>query len=269
MSTLTARAPIVVVPTHEVAARAADVIAEVVGRRPDAVLGYATGRTPLALYAELARRVHAGALDLSATRAVALDEYAGLAASDPRSFAAYLRREVVGPLGIDPRNVHLLDGSGASEAVLAGRCAAYDTLLDALGVDLQVVGIGRNGHLAFNEPGTPFGATTRVTVLAESTRRDNADAFGGDPSTVPSRALTQGPATIARAHTILLVATGGGKADAVAAAFDGPIDPVCPASLLQRHPHLRAVLDPPAAAGLSRRGRGFTPSDSPTAKEQR
>lgn len=241
---------------------AADVVADTVRARPDAVIGFATGRTPRALYAQLARRVARRELDLRGIRVVALDEYVGVAPDDPRSFAAYLDAHVIRPLHIDPRRVSLLDGSAASDEVLAERCRAYDRLLDAAGVDLQIVGIGRNGHIGFSEPGTPFETATHLARLTEATRRDNADAFGGDPRRVPERALTQGPATIARARTILLVASGDGKADAVAAAFDGPIDPACPASLLQRHPRVRAVLDPAAATGLSRRGRGVTPDRS-------
>jgi glucosamine-6-phosphate deaminase len=179
-----------------VAETAADVVAGVVRERPAAVIGFATGSSPLRLYAALASRVRRGDLDLTRTTAVAVDEYVGTAPDDPRSFAAYLRHNVLEPLGI-PR--------------------------------------------------------TRA-VLAEETRAANAGAFA--PIPVPVASITIGLASIAQARTILLVATGDDKADAVAAAFDGPVDPSCPGSLLQRHPDVRAVLDPTAASSLSRRGRG-------------
>ena len=156
-----------------------------------------------------------------------------------------------------PRRVALLDGSAASAAVFAARCQTYERAIrTAGGLDLQIVGIGANGHLAFNEPGSQFESRTRVAPLAPSTRLANSAAFGSArrrPRVRPHPGL----ATIAEARTILLVAAGDEKADAVAAVFDGPIDPSCPASLLQRHRDVRAVLDPAAASGLSRRGRGF------------
>lgn len=237
--------------TSRVAEAAADAVAEVLRAKPGAVIGFPTGATPLGLYEELAARD----LDFSRVTAVALDEYLGTPPDDPRSFSAYLRRHVLGPLGIG--RAILLDGTPDSDVVLATRCTAHENAIRAVGgVDLQVVGIGANGHLGFNEPGTPFSSRTRVAALAPETRWANAVAFA--PDDVPAASLTQGLATIAKARTILLVATGDAKADAVAAAFDGPVDPSCPASLLQRHPDARAVLDPAAASGLSRRGRGLT-----------
>ena len=184
-----------------------------------------------------------------------MDEYVGITASDPRSFAAYLRRHVLEPRGIPRERAVLLDGSPAAHEILERRADEHERAIrTAGGLDLLIVGIGRNGHLAFNEPGTPFDSRTRVAALAEETRAANAGAFA--PGPVPVSSITIGLATIAEARTILLVATGGDKADAVAAAFDGPVDPSCPGSLLQRHPDVRAVLDPTAASSLSRRGRG-------------
>ena len=238
-----------------VAETAADVVAGIVREQPTAVIGFATGSTPLPLYSALASRVRRGELDLSGTTAVGLDEYVGITESDPRSFAAYLRRHVLGPFGIPRERAALLDGSPAAHDVLERRCVEHErAITSAGGLDLLIAGIGRNGHLAFNEPGTPFDSRTRVAVLAEGTRAANAEAFAPHP--VPAASITIGLATIAEARTILLVATGDDKADAVAAAFDGPVDPSCPGSLLQRHPDVRAVLDPTAASSLSRRGRG-------------
>lgn len=238
----------------EVAGAAADVVAGILEQRRDAVIGFPTGSTPRGLYRELAARVQRGELDFSAVTAVALDEYLRVRPTDPRSFTAYLQTHVLTPLAI--ADAILLDGTPAVRSALDLRCRAHeDAIAGAGGVDLQIVGIGRNGHLAFNEPGTPFDSRTHVSALTPGTRLANSAGFA--PAEVPTASLTQGLATIAAARTILLVATGDDKADAVAAAFDGPVDPSCPASLLQRHPDVRAVLDPTAASSLSRRGRGL------------
>lgn len=237
----------VVTDESAVAQAAADVVAGVIRVRPEAVIGFPTGVTPVRLYAELAARVARGELDCSRVTAVALDEYLGVAPSDPRSFADFLRRHVLEPLGISGARAALLDGTPAPDDVLVGRCLAHErAILEAGGVELQIVGIGRNGHLGFNEPGTPFRSRTRVTALAAATRVVNALEFAPDP--VPMAALTQGLATIEEARTILLVATGDAKAAAVAAAFAGPVEVSCPASVLQRHADVRAVLDGAAAS---------------------
>jgi glucosamine-6-phosphate deaminase len=241
----------------DAAASGAGVVGRIVRARPRAVIGFATGATPRRMYAVLAAQARAGAIDFRRVRGIALDEYLGLEPGDPQSFSAYLRRHVIRPLHLDRELFTTIDGSPAPHHELEARCVRHEeTIAAGGGIDLQIVGLGSNGHLGFNEPGTPFDSRTHVAALAESTRRDNAAAFRGRP--VPEAALTQGLATIAEARTILLVATGDAKADAVAAAFDGPIDPPCPASLLQRHPDVRVVLDPAAASSLSRRGRGVS-----------
>ena len=242
-----------------VAESAAGIVGRMLHARPDAVVGFATGASPRALYGVLAAQVSSGAIDLRQVHGIALDEYVGLRPDDPRSFAAYLERHVVRPLRLDPARFFWLDGSPADENELAERCDNHErAIATAGGIDLQILGIGRNGHLAFNEPGTSFTSRTHIATLTESTRAANTEGFG-DISAVPTRSLTSGLATIAEARTILLVATGDGKADAVAAAFDGPVDQGSPASLLQRHPDVRVVLDPAAASSLSRRGRGVRP----------
>jgi glucosamine-6-phosphate deaminase len=240
----------------EAAERAAGVVGRVIRAKPDAVVGFATGTTPRAIYATLASQVTTRALDARRVRGVAIDEYLGIEPGDPRSFTSYLEHHVVRPLRLDRARFIRLDGSAADDAELAARCARHERAIAALGgIDLLILGIGRNGHIAFNEPGTAFDSRTRVAVLAPSTRRANAGVFGAVDD-VPTHSLTLGLATIAEARTILLVATGDEKADAVAAAFDGPVDQRSPASLLQRHPDVRVVLDPAAASSLSRRGRG-------------
>lgn len=228
---------------------AADVVAATLEARPDAVIGFPTGATPLQLYRELARRVDRGELDLARVIVVALDEYLGVPPHDPRSFSHYLRRHVLEPCGISEKWAVLLDGTAAHPSALAEPCAAHERWIrDRGGVDLQIVGVGRNGHLGFNEPGTPFDSRTRVAALAPDTRRANAEAFAPDP--VPAAALTQGLATIAAARTVLLLATGEAKAGAVAAALTGEVDPSCPASVLQGHPDVRAIVDAAAASLL-------------------
>ena len=197
-------------------------------------------RTLLPVYRALAR----GSGDFSAVRLVALDEYVGLQAGHPASFAAYVEREIAAPLGITPEHVVVPRGSGGTE--LEVRIAELG------GVDLQLLGIGRNGHLAFNEPGSPLDSRSRVVALSETTRRDNARSFGDEP--VPTHALTQGLGTILEARHLVLLATGGAKADAVAAALTGPVTPDCPASVVQRHPQVTVVLDRAAASVLERRG---------------
>jgi glucosamine-6-phosphate deaminase len=225
--------------TEDVGAHVAALVADAVARDPDLVLGVATGGTPLPAYRALAR----GSGDLSRVRLVALDEYVGLPKGHPASYAAYVEREVATPLGVPRTHVVVPQGSGAA---LERRIAALG------GVDLQLLGIGRNGHLAFNEPGSALDSRSRVVALSETTRRDNAHAFGRDP--VPTHAVTQGLGTILEARHLVLLATGEAKADAVAAALTGQVTPDCPASVIQRHRQVTVVLDRAAASALQRRG---------------
>jgi glucosamine-6-phosphate deaminase len=229
-----------------VAVLAADTIERLVRDRPRAVLGLATGSTPLATYRELVRRHVAGeAPSYAEVTCVLLDEYVGLPDGHPQSYRATIARELTDALGIDPARVH---GPDPADPQNAG--AAYESLLrDAGGVDLQVLGVGVDGHLAFNEPGSSLGSRTRVKTLAGQTRSDNARFFGS-PEEVPRHVLTQGLGTILDARHLLLIATGAAKAPAVAAAVEGPLTASCPASVLQLHPHATVLLDPSAAAAL-------------------
>ncbi|MEV7767629.1 glucosamine-6-phosphate deaminase [Microbacterium sp. NPDC086615] len=174
-------------------------------------------------------------------RLFALDEYVGLDAADPRSYAAYVRSVIAEPLGIPSQNVRVPSGATAADADAYERAIA-----EAGGVDLQIVGIGRNGHIGFNEPGSDAETRTRVVALDESTRRANAEHFGGDLSLVPTHAMTQGVATILSARRIVLVASGRAKARALRAALTGPVSADNPASFLQRHPDVTVVADPDA-----------------------
>lgn len=229
-----------------VATLAADTIERLVRDHPRAVLGLATGSSPLPTYRELALRRDAGAAPSYAeVRGVLLDEYVGLPPGHPQSYRATIARELTDALGIPEAHVH---GPDPSDPEHAG--AAYESLLaDLGGVDLQVLGIGVDGHLAFNEPGSSLGSRTRVKTLARQTRADNARFFDS-PDDVPRHVLTQGLGTILDARHLLLIATGPAKAEAVAAAVEGPLTASCPASVLQLHPHASVLLDPAAAALL-------------------
>lgn len=227
--------------------RAADLIAAAVVARPTAVLGLATGSSPLVAYQELARRVAVGGLDLGQVRAFALDEYVGLAPGHPQSYAEVIRRQVVEPLRMDAARVAVPDGASPDPAAAATR---FETAIaEAGGVDLQILGIGSNGHLAFNEPGSAFDSRTRVTRLSATTRRDNRRFFDR-LADVPTHSVTQGLGTILEARHLVLVAQGPRKAAAIARALDGPISTDCPASALRLHPRATVIVDRAAASGL-------------------
>ena len=241
---------IIVLPTaQDTAEVGATIVADLVRRTPTAVLGVATGSSPQPLYEALAQRAAAGA-DFSAVAAFALDEYVGIDPAHPESYHSVLDRDVVVPLGLDPAAMNVPDGLADPEA--AG--AAYDAAIAAAGgVDLQILGIGANGHLGFNEPGSSFASPTREVTLTAQTRDDNRRFFGGDLDQVPLSAMTQGVGTILEARSLLLVANGSSKAAAIAAALEGPQSSSCPTSAVQLHPDVTILLDADAAALLQRR----------------
>lgn len=217
-------------------------IGALVREKPDAVLGLATGRSPRGVYAELVRMHREGGLDLSRVRSFNLDEYLGLGQGEPRSLHAFMQEHLWCQVNADPERVRIPDGRVAP-AQLVAHCEEYERAIEeAGGIDLQLLGIGRNGHIAFNEPGTTRGTRTRVVELDRATREDAAGEFGG-ASSVPPRALTVGVATILAARRIRVVAFGAAKADAVHAAIRGAIGPACPASYLRGHPDVRLYAD--------------------------
>lgn len=225
---------------------AAEIIARLVVQKPDAVLGLATGSTPLPLWKALAAR----SLDLGRVRGFALDEYIGLPVGHPQSYRAVISREVVEPLGLDPELVRVPgDDGGPTE----GAGERYERDISAAGgVDLQVLGIGRTGHIGFNEPGSSLASRTRVKTLTEQTRADNARFFdsAGD---VPTHCLTQGLGTILQARHLVLLAFGASKADAVAGAIEGPVSSSLPGSAIQLHPLVTVIVDDAAGDKLAYR----------------
>jgi glucosamine-6-phosphate deaminase len=222
---------------------AAELIARLVTAKPDAVLGLATGSTPLPVWKALSARP----LDLGRVRGFALDEYIGLPPGHPQSYRAVITREVDEPLGLDPALVHVPgDDGGPTE----GAGARYEAQIAAAGgVDLQVLGIGRTGHIGFNEPGSSLASRTRVKTLTEETRADNARFFDS-PDQVPRHCLTQGLGTILEARHLVLLAFGAAKAEAVAGAVEGPVSAALPGSAIQLHPLVTVIVDEEAATGL-------------------
>ncbi|WP_285725292.1 glucosamine-6-phosphate deaminase [Psychromicrobium xiongbiense] len=240
---------VIILSDKEEAGRfAADAIEALVVAKPEAVLGLATGSSPLPIYDELARRHAEEGLDFSRTRGFALDEYVGLPAGHPESYWEVLQREFTSRVGIDPSRVSAPNGSAED---IATACAEYEAqIVAAGGIDLQILGIGTDGHIGFNEPVSSLASRTRIKTLTEQTRQDNARFFGS-LGEVPHHVVTQGLGTIMDARHLVMIATGAGKASAVKAAVEGPVAAICPASVLQFHPHVTFLVDEAAASGLS------------------
>ena len=239
---------VVILPDASAVARlAADAVESELRGRPLPVLGLATGSSPLGLYAELRRRHRDDGLSFAQATAFLLDEYIGLPADHPQRYRAVIDAELAAHVDLQATAVHAPD-TLADDVPTA--CAAYErAIAEAGGIDVQVLGIGTDGHLGFNEPGSSLASRTRIKTLTEQTRRDNAPFFA-DPAEVPRHVLTQGLGTILGARHLVLLALGEPKADAVAAAVEGPLSASCPASVLQLHQHATVLLDDAAAARL-------------------
>ncbi len=232
----------------EIGSLAADAIGALLRRAPEAVLGLATGSSPLVIYDELAARCAAGQISFRQARAFILDEYVGLRADHPERYRNVIDSVFVSRVDFTPDAVVGPDGLAAD---LLAACAAYeDAIRDAGGVDLQIVGIGTDGHIAFNEPGSSLASRTRIKTLTHQTRLDNARFFGGDLDAVPRHCLTQGLATIMAARHVILVALGVNKAEAVYHLVEGSVSARWPATVLQHHPHVTVLLDDAAAQRL-------------------
>jgi glucosamine-6-phosphate deaminase len=240
---------VIILDTAEQVGRVgADALAQHVQADAGAVLGLATGSSPLRIYRELGARVERGELSLAGCRAFLLDEYVGLPADHPECYGNVIRRELLDHVDLDPSRVRAPDG-GAPDVV--AECTAFEQeIVDAGGVDVQLLGIGTSGHIAFNEPGSSLVSRTRIKTLTAQTRRDNARFFDGDVEAVPTHCLTQGIGTILDARHLVMVALGHAKAEAVHQMVEGPVSALWPATALQLHPHVTVLLDTAAASRL-------------------
>ncbi|WP_129786994.1 glucosamine-6-phosphate deaminase [Promicromonospora panici] len=238
---------VVIAPPGELARLAADAVEGLVRANPEAVLGLATGSSPLAVYDELVRR-HKEGLSFARVRAFMLDEYVGLPADHPERYRNVINKEFASRVDLAPGAVQGPDGLAAD---LPAACAAYEkAIADAGGVDLQILGIGTDGHIAFNEPGSSLASRTRIKTLTKQTREDNARFFGGSVDDVPRHCLTQGLATIMSARHLVLLASGRTKAEAVHQLVEGPVSAMWPATIMQLHPHATVLVDDAAASRL-------------------
>jgi glucosamine-6-phosphate deaminase len=233
-----------------VAEALADRVGATLRAKTDAILGLASGRTPVDGYAEMQRLHAAGKMDWSRASTFNLDEFAGIDGTHLGSFRTFMNDHLFAGVNLRPERIHFLDGAAAD---LDAECERYEAAIaDGGGIDLQILGIGSNGHIGFNEPGDDLPVRTHRVRLMESTRRDNAVLFGHDPSKVPREALSMGIGTILHARRIVLVATGDKKAECIRQSVNGRITTRVPASMLQVHPDVEMLLDEQAASLLER-----------------
>jgi glucosamine-6-phosphate deaminase len=229
---------------------AADAVESLLARKAAAVLGLATGSSPLAIYDELAARYDEGRISFRHARGFTLDEYVGLAANHPERYRTVIDTVFVSRVDFAPDAVAGPDGLAED---IPAACATYEAAIDAAGgIDLQILGIGTDGHIGFNEPGSSLASRTRIKTLTHRTRIDNARFFGDDVDSVPTHCLTQGLGTIMAARHVILAAIGRTKAEAVHQLVEGPVSAMWPATILQHHPHATVLLDGGAAQRLQR-----------------
>jgi len=241
---------IIVQDYEELSECAADIVVSALEDKPNLVLGLATGSTPEGLYARLAAAHRNDGLDFSQVVTFNLDEYVGLPSDHPQSYRRFMDEKLFNHINVDPANIHIPNGMAQK---LTEHCLQYeDAIAEAGGVDVQVLGVGRDGHVGFNEPGTSLGSWTHVTALTRETIEDNARYFDSEDE-VPRFAVTMGIATILDSRTALFLATGEGKADAVQATIEGPVTSTITASALQLHPDVIAIVDEAAASKLHRK----------------
>ena len=233
---------------EEMSSRAAEIVLQVVKENPRAILGLATGTTPLGLYRDMVRDHCENGTSYREIRTVNLDEYEGLCADHPQSYAYFMRENLFRHVDIPSENTNIENGTAADAAA---ECARYNKLLGELRQDVQVLGIGSNGHIAFNEPGTPFQSVTHVVELTENTVKDNSRLFDSIDE-VPRRAFTMGLENIMNAKKIVILANGANKAKAVYGLAEGPVTEELPASILQRHADCTLICDEEAASLLKR-----------------
>ena len=229
------------------AAIVADQFANLIKAKPNAVLGLATGGTPVKTYQQLVQKVQQGRLSFQDVQSFNLDEYVGLKGDHPQSYRSFMNENLFEHVDIDLSRTHVPDGTAAD---LTTQCQEYEAMIrEAGGIDLQLLGIGHNGHIAFNEPGSAADSRTRLVDLTTETIQANARFFDTIDE-VPKQAVTMGIGTIMESKSIVLLATGEGKAQAVERMIQGPVDVELPASILQQHPSLTVVTDPAAASQI-------------------
>jgi len=235
---------------NEAAMATATLVVEQLRKNPESVLGLPTGQTALPIYDALVGLHRGGRADFSQVHTVNLDEFVGLCSTDPGSFRGFMQQHLFRHINVPVDHVHFLAGDARDTD---RECARFDRLIARLGgIDLQLLGVGRNGHIGFNEPARDLQLRTHRVRLQPDTRRANAGPFGGRVRDVPREALSIGMATILQAKSIVLVALGGSKAPALASAFSGKISTARPVSFLQLHPNVTVIVDRAAAARLSR-----------------
>jgi glucosamine-6-phosphate deaminase len=236
---------------HETCRFTAQLIAGAVRRKPSLVLGLATGSTMIPVYQELARVHREESLDFSRVVTFNLDEYLGLSPTHPQSFHCFMREHFFSQVNVSPQNIHIPDGTIGKN--FEQYCASYEEAIRrAGGIDLQLLGIGRNGHIGFNEPTSSLASRTRLKELTKETIEDNSKSFGPGEE-VPQCAITMGIGTILDTRRVLLLATGAAKAGAVSRSIEGPVASAVSASALQLHPDVTFLLDEAAASQLTQR----------------
>ena len=233
---------------HEVARALAAHVADAIAKTPSIVLGLPTGNTPIATYRELGRLHAAGRVSFAGVSTFNLDEFVGVGPDHPGSFRQFMQHQLFDAVDVWPERIHFLNGMAPD---LDAECVRYERDIEAAGgIDLQLLGIGANGHIGFNEPAEGLAALTHRVTLHDGTRRDNAALFGGDPERVPREALSMGMATILKTGAVILIATGQRKAGCIERTVRGPLTTQLPASFLQTHRSIELYLDAAAASLL-------------------
>lgn len=228
----------------EMSEAAFQVVKEVVRENPNAVLGLATGSTPIGLYERMVKDYQEHHTDYAKCQSFNLDEYVGMPQEHEQSYYTFMQKHLFEHINMPKEHIHIPYGDSEED------CQAYEKALDQVQVDIQVLGIGSNGHIGFNEPNTPFTKETHIVNLTKKTRQDNARFFENDINQVPTQAITMGIASIMKAKKIVLLASGEHKADAIATMVYGIKDPICPATVLQDHDDVIVIVDEAAASKL-------------------
>ena len=241
---------IIVETAEEMSVKAAELFADRIAAKPDIVIGLATGTTPENMYAELAKMNQAGKIDCSQVVTFNLDEYVGLSPHHPQSYHYFMQENLFKHINIEPQNIHIPSGTTSNYHAF---CQWYEQRIEQCGgIDIQVLGVGSDGHIAFNEPSSSLGSRTRIKTLSEQTINDNARFFDKKDE-VPIYAITMGVGTVLEARKLILLANGTSKAQAIADSIEKPISSMCTASALQLHPDSIFFLDTKAAGKLKMR----------------